>query len=106
MIGARDAALAIGRAIIAARLRLVAGRGGIGARRAAVANSDAVIAADIGGSANRYRVDPVPNTEEPEESAVLATVLLEPTTWILSPQPAVFPPLMVLLSPKAKELLP
>ena len=32
----------------------------------------------------------VPNTEEPAEFAVAPTLSFEPTTWMLSPQPAVF----------------
>ena len=47
-----------------------------------------------------------PTTEEPAALAVLATVLLEPTTLMLSPLPAVLGPLIVLLSPKAKLVLP
>lgn len=39
---------------------------------------------------------PVPNTDEPSELPTPATLLLEPTTWMLSPLPATFGPLIVL----------
>ena len=96
---------------IAAGVGTKAGGDTVGARRAAIADGDAVIAADRGRGADGhgivpFTVLPVPMTEEPEAFAVLATVLLEPTTWMLLPLPATFGPFTVLLSPNTKLLLP